>query len=173
MSLWWHGPIWLSAPGPLALPDQPDILDPTLKIKKSSQTLVTNQTGTCNDAGKVNMAAISASTDPQSTSEDDQSQPIIDIERFSSLQKLINTITWVLKSVMKVSRKVREHNAARKEALNCIVRQVQKEAIFDDIQSLNINNSVQKVSKILQLYLFIDENGILKVGGRLTNTEMA
>ena len=32
------------------------------------------------------MAAILASTDQQSTTEDDQSLPIIDIERFSSLK---------------------------------------------------------------------------------------
>ena len=147
MSLWWHSPNWLSSSGPLALPGQPDILDPTLDIKKSSQISVTNQRGTCNDEGEVNMAAILVSTDPQSTTEDDQSLPIIDIERFSSLQKLINTMTWVLKFVMELSRKVYEHNGARKKALNCIVLQVQREAFSNDIQNLKIHNSVPKVRK--------------------------
>ena len=81
-------------------------------------------------------------------------------------------MTWVLKFVMKLSRKVYKHNGARKKALNCIVRQVQKGAFSDDIQNLKIHSSVPKVSKILQLYPFIDENGVLKVGGRLANTEL-
>ena len=85
--------------------------------------------------GEVNMAAVSESTNLQSTGEDDQKLPIIDIARFSSLRNLNNTMSWVLNSLTKLSRKVHEHNAAREEALNCIVGQVQKESFSDTIQA--------------------------------------
>ena len=117
------------------------------------------------------MAAIAVDTDPQSTSENDQKLPIIDIARFSGLQKLINTMTWVWKNVIKLSRQIHEHNAARKEALNFLVRQVKKSATSDDIQSLKNTNLVAKVSKISQLSPFIDEKGILNGGGRLASSE--
>ena len=48
-----------------------------------------------------------------------------------------------------------------------LVRDVQKQNYIDEIDKLQKSQSISRESIILQLYPFIDEEKVLKVGGRL------
>lgn len=55
----------------------------------------------------------------------------------------------------------------------CIVKLVQHECFADEINELKKHNRVSSGSKILKLNPFIDENNILRVGGRMANANMS
>ncbi len=51
--------------------------------------------------------------------------------------------------------------------MQAIVRQVQCEAFSDDVECIKSDGTVSKRSNLINLYTFIDEDGLLKVDGRL------
>ncbi|CAB0012340.1 unnamed protein product [Nesidiocoris tenuis] len=55
------------------------------------------------------------------------------------------------------------------EARNFLIRTVQAEAFPEEIHRLKSNRNLQRTSKLLSLSAFIDNKGLLRVGGRISN----
>ncbi len=60
----------------------------------------------------------------------------------------------------------------RKEAEFTIIKMVQQSAFCDVMQSLKYQKEIKSNSKLHPLNPFLDEHGILRVGGRLTHAEL-
>ncbi|GBN46304.1 hypothetical protein AVEN_246835-1 [Araneus ventricosus] len=63
-------------------------------------------------------------------------------------------------------------NCEFEEAQNVILKYVQEEAFHEEIQSLKINKPIKTHSKLLALCPYLDENEILRVGGRLRHAKL-
>ena len=60
-----------------------------------------------------------------------------------------------------------------KHSANCIIRHVQKSCFYKEIEGKINANSLSKKSKIYNLDPFTCEDGLLRVGGRLKNSELS
>jgi len=57
-------------------------------------------------------------------------------------------------------------------ALDCICRTVQQRAFYREYEAL-IKNEINTSSNILSLSPFLDESGLMRVGGRLKNSKIS
>ena len=92
---------------------------------------------------------------------------MLPIERWGTFEKAIRITKFVIKFIRKIRKQVIEEVEYRKIALNHLIKQVQHSYYSQEIKDLENKQSVAKESKIVQLYPFLDENKLLKVGGRL------
>lgn len=115
---------------------------------------------------------------------------VIDARRFSSWEKTVRTVGWIIKfatsckSENKVDKSKRgqilqgvnkgkvsstlELNAEEiKKAENILIKKIQWEAFKDDIEELTANRVVKSTSKILKLSPALDEAGIMRLKGRI------
>lgn len=98
--------------------------------------------------------------------------------RYSSLEKILRIIAFCLRFPSNIRRKQTGIPMALRldalceedlnEALLCLVKQVQREVFSDAITRLSENKSIDKVLR--KLNPFIDPQGFLRVGGRLTHS---
>ena len=109
--------------------------------------------------------------DPLNDQNIEQSNHQIDqlfpIERYGSLDKAIRVAKQFLKFAYILLKKPIERKEFKRQALNMLGRDVQKQNYIDEIDKLQKSQSISRKSRILQLYPFIDEERVLKVGGRL------
>ncbi|XP_060536764.1 uncharacterized protein LOC132708412 [Cylas formicarius] len=100
------------------------------------------------------------------------------IERFSTYRKLIRITAYVLR----FGYNLRHKKARRFDTLlqceldNAITKlciNIQHQVFQTEIKCLNSNQNIPKGSKLLALSPFIDEIGLLRVGGRLKNSHLA
>ena len=100
-----------------------------------------------------------------------QSEPLICYERFSNWKRLVNCIAWVLIYINKVktnSQELYENELLlKKKARTTIFRLIQEEVFKEEIQQLKLRKMVKRTSSILNLDPFLDDENILRVGGRL------
>ena len=97
------------------------------------------------------------------------------IERFSNFNRLIRSLCYVFRFIdifVKKSVPITTALSAEetKASLDFLIKKVQQFSYSHEISALSGNNSVSKNSSIRTLTPFIDTNGILRVGGRLTQT---
>ena len=108
--------------------------------------------------------------DPLSDQNVEQSNHQIDqlfsIERYGSLHKA-GVAKQVLKFAYILLKKPIERKEFKRQALNMRVRDVQKQNYIDEIDKLQKSQSISRKSRILHTFPFIDEERVLKVGGRL------
>ncbi|XP_072403037.1 uncharacterized protein [Diabrotica undecimpunctata] len=104
-------------------------------------------------------------------------EPVVDISRFSSLSKLIRTVAFVLRFVSMISNKdSRRTNGPLnteelRKAYKLLLKMSQRESYTVEINNLLNRQEINTKSKILNLNPFIDQKGLLRVGGRLTNSD--
>jgi len=96
-----------------------------------------------------------------------QETPIIDFTRFSNYFRLLRTIMYVLKFC-----KVSSDHFNRELCENISIKIAQRESFAQEISHLRNKGSVDKTSQIALLHPFLDEHGILRVGGRLQNSAL-
>ena len=156
---WVRGPRFLSSP-PEMWPDQPDFLsimpevDPELKqIQK-----------VCHASASV----------------------VVSVEeifsRYSDWKKLKTTIAWLLRyrNNLRKARKIVVMSKAippltvdeMQESENQILKYLQRKYYADEMQALTKDKTVKQSSQLVRLDPFLDENGVLRVGGRLTFSEL-
>ncbi|XP_075167525.1 uncharacterized protein LOC142239617 [Haematobia irritans] len=144
--LWWSGPSWLSLPQ-TRWPKQPDnSYETDLEIRKSSIT--------------VNVASRSEYPDI--------------LSKFSSLSKLTRVTAYILRFVhnSKVHDAHKRYTGFLKtteinNALQALILASQPVDFFEDIVQLRKGETVHSSSSIRILCPFIDEKGVIRVGGRL------
>ncbi|XP_072403251.1 uncharacterized protein [Diabrotica undecimpunctata] len=104
-------------------------------------------------------------------------EPVVDISRFSSLSKLIRTVAFVLRFISMISNKdSRRTNGPLnteelRKAHKLLLKMSQRESYTVEINNLLNRQEINTKSKILNLNPFIDQEGLLRVGGRLTNSD--
>jgi len=148
LSLWWHGPEWLQHPEEYT--QQPAPL-PVDEVPETKQHMV--------------LAA-------QVVEENDI------LDRYSSLSKLKRVIGYCLRW-----RKYRRSTTAQNDspltvneldlAMTAILRRVQGERFAREIQDLRTKRQVRHDSSLLTLHPFLDDEGLIRVGGRLRNAQVS
>lgn len=97
------------------------------------------------------------------------------LPKTNTFGKLQRVIAYVLRFIKKCKGgKIDGHVTTRekKDATIVIIKQVQKEHFSDEIRALKSGNNINSSSKIKSLCAFLDENGLLRVGGRLKHSEL-
>ncbi|XP_078340696.1 uncharacterized protein LOC144627460 [Crassostrea virginica] len=92
-------------------------------------------------------------------------------KRFSEWKTLVSAITLLLKLADRVRRRYSKETLGDlqliQKAENIIFREVQNETYHQEVSALQEKRSLPRNSSLLTLSPFLDENGILRVGGRL------
>lgn len=145
---WWHGPTWLSSNN---INYSHHInFDSTEEIRNERKTLVTQT----------------------------HEKPIY--ENYSSLRKALWIIALILRfknnCLQRTKPKVLSANLTLNEltqARKTLIKLAQTTAFKDEIKSLSTGKSLNSRSTILSLTPFTDEEGILRVGGRLQESNLS
>ena len=97
------------------------------------------------------------------------------IGRFSSLNRLIRVVAWMLRFVNGTKGK-RELGSLKlfefDHALNVIIKVVQEETFPEEIKKLK-KGQINSNSILVRLKPFLDKDGIIRVGGRLSQASIA
>ncbi|XP_050303785.1 uncharacterized protein LOC126741423 [Anthonomus grandis grandis] len=102
----------------------------------------------------------------------------IDIfERFSSFIKLLRVFAYILRFKDRVLNKVTQSSieltvTELTESQQKLIKLAQSESFPEEISRLNIGKTLNKNSKILSLRPFLDQHKIVRVGGRLSKSEI-
>ena len=98
---------------------------------------------------------------------------VIEFERFSSWNKLVNTFSWICIFIKRMRHKQNEIGSHTNLSLEekrigemKMIKLVQSQS-FDEIGQLKTNHKIPSSSKLRNLDPFLDEEGLLRVGGRL------
>jgi hypothetical protein len=71
------------------------------------------------------------------------------------------------------SKKIRVVFDARAKSNNVIVKSIQKRSFAEEYHQLSTGGGIEKNSTIRNLSPFLDENGVIRVGGRIRNANLA
>lgn len=145
-TLWWRGPAWLSTP--------------YFKPQQKQAEYTTEE--------EVRKQVITVQNSQPSKS-------VIEdlLDRHSSFVKLNRIVAWLLRALALTSKQSPSYLTLQelRKAKLIIIKCIQRSEFGSDIESL-INNKLNSDSKLLNLHPFLDENGILRVGGRLKNANI-
>jgi hypothetical protein len=151
--LWWNGPTWLRQ-HPDNWPIEPSTASPT------DDTIINSET---------RRAVLLIST-----------EDAVDLDRvinkFSSLSKIENIVAYLFYFAYncRVSNSTRRSRPITKNehaaALKVLVKHVQRSSFLDICQKLKTNQACPK--SIQRLAPFLDEDEIIRVGGRLSNSRL-
>nr|CAI5839781.1 unnamed protein product [Callosobruchus analis] len=99
--------------------------------------------------------------------------------RFSSFNKLLHVTAFCMRFIENCKSPKPNRNLNKsllipeiEDATVRLIRLIQSQLLYDDIDHLKRFNCLPKKSKIRCLHPFIDENQILRVGGRLRHSEI-
>ena len=125
------------------------------------------------------LVALGLLDQPETEQPDDQMRPVvIDTERFSSWGKLTRVVGWVRRFIHNLFAK---STKAKKGDLSCeeieaagkkVVQLVQTDAFSSEKAILNKESVLPVKHKLSPLNPYIDEGGLLRVGGRLRNARI-
>ncbi|XP_024875128.1 uncharacterized protein LOC112456671 [Temnothorax curvispinosus] len=99
--------------------------------------------------------------------------------RFSSLNKLIRVIALCIRFITNIRSKpesrIKDRLTTQElfESNRRLIRIIQQSAFKQELHSLKANGCVSRKSKLLSLAPFIDEQDIIRVGGRLRNSAIS
>ncbi|XP_041452039.1 uncharacterized protein LOC121405436 [Drosophila obscura] len=157
--LWWMGPSWLQDPEKLA-------------VKLSS-------TKFCSSLSE-NYGNEEVKTTALTTQEDDSFSPLEAlVQRVSSWTKLVRIVAYVLrfiqgtrapKSGMLASSKMLKFEEIQAARILCL--QTAQECFKEDRILLLENKPLRSRSQLLKLSPIVCKNGLLRVGGRLSNSQL-
>ncbi|XP_060800865.1 uncharacterized protein LOC132901873 [Amyelois transitella] len=151
--LWWSGPKWLSE----------------TEINIREKNIITTD---------IDMKTKQVNT--YLNTEDLQEKKdsiILQFEQFDDLTELIKGITYCKRflNYKKNFRDLQQNEITTLEleqSLNICIKLIQKEEYTDEISRLKLNKQVKKGSSIRTLNPYLDDNNILRVGGRLRHTNL-
>ncbi|XP_030757752.1 uncharacterized protein LOC115883522 [Sitophilus oryzae] len=101
----------------------------------------------------------------------------IDLSRFSNLTRLERVIAYCIRFINNCRRKEDERLSS---SLSCdeishaslvLARLSQRQSFSEDLVTLSKQGQVSNKSKLIKLHPFLDENGLIRVGGRLNNSD--
>ena len=148
--LWWHGPAWLSQDSN-HWPISPDL---DLENAPGKKRCTSNQVTVGKNVEKKELSIF---------------------ERFSSFTGLIRILSYVYRVRDNLSRPTTDYKVGLlkpREILctrNRLIRLAQAESFKDEMSCLEIKREITKSSSIKLLNPFLDDSGLLRVGGRLNH----
>ena len=99
------------------------------------------------------------------------------LNRYSSFHKLVRIIALCKRFISNCRSQVKRHGDLSMEevdnAMITIVKCVQTESFMDELKHLKSHNCVSKRSSLTSLNPFIDNEGLLRVGGRLDKANIS
>ncbi|XP_028416832.1 uncharacterized protein LOC114541039 [Dendronephthya gigantea] len=104
----------------------------------------------------------------------DNPQALLDPSRFSSWNKLIRVTCWILRFIRNCRRSPQERQlgsitvSERYDAKDVWIKTAQIEHFSSEIRGLQSKTPISRQSRILTLTPFLDGNGLLRAGGRLS-----
>lgn len=146
--IWWKGPSFLTKPQSEWIMKPVNMKNDNIPEQKQISVVLINQNKENNDF----------------------------LNKFSSFRKLQRVVAYMNRFISNLRNnkqcKIRGHLTIRElnGALISIVKLIQVQEFSEELISLKLNQSVSKRSKIYSLNPFIDENDIIRVGGRLENS---
>lgn len=139
---WWEGPNWLALPNqqqPAQQPRQPVSVEGVQKELRAVVSAVAHQ------------------------------EPLLDLAKFSSLEKAIRTLANVLKFVCRSrKREMKSQIDLLREAELRIIRWAQEQHFKQELAAVQDGDKPPRNSKISSFNLFIDKDGLLRARTRLT-----
>ena len=146
--LFMQGPDWLAQKEDW--PIQPDFPEPKEEMKKTE----------LGEENKANVLSIGT----------------VEMERISDLSRLLNVQSYVFRFVTKPGARdwttTRPSTDERNRAQNHFIVQHQQKYFAEELKCLEKGKQLSKKSTIISLNPFIDETGILRVGGRLEHSNL-
>ncbi|XP_055701775.1 uncharacterized protein LOC129801041 [Phlebotomus papatasi] len=150
-SLWWNGPSWITSSELNFEATEIELPDDAHLEMRHNVSLVTTQ----NDFSEL-------------------------IGRVSSLPKLVRIVAYCRRFILNTYRTYKKQETMSgclspgelSQARVTIVRLVQKESFPGDYQNLSKNNVVSRQSKLRNLNPFLDETGLIRVGGRIRHADV-
>jgi len=149
---WWYGPSWLKIKTFKCSTSDGETLEHVNDVQSEERT-----------------APIVVCTSQRDVS--------LDINKYSSLTKLIHVVSYLLR--YKNNALSKRNNTSRiigplnvnevTSATKTVVKIIQRTHFSAEIEELKNNRNVSVKSKMNKLNPFIDDSGIVRVGGRLTN----
>uniref|UniRef100_A0A1A8CSF3 Integrase zinc-binding domain-containing protein n=1 Tax=Nothobranchius kadleci TaxID=1051664 RepID=A0A1A8CSF3_NOTKA len=107
----------------------------------------------------------------------EQVEPLFDIEKYSRLRTVLRVTAWVKRFVTNTrsSQKLKGELTADeiRAAERYWVKQTQESSFSSEILQLQLKQNVKRDSKIKDLKPFLDEEGLICVGGRLQNSDLS
>lgn len=152
LSQWWHGPTWLS---------ESNILENVCDVP-SAQDLAKER-----KAAKLHVLTVNQAE-----------MDIIEslFENFSCYGKIRRILAHMLLFISKLrsrySSKVKDIVECLDEADQLCIKWAQSNVLARELQELRTNGVVKKSSSIASLYPFLDDSGVIRVGGRLKNAKI-
>lgn len=141
--LWWNGPQWLAS-NSIILSDDVDFSNVKIPEQKMSEIVLVN------------------------------SLDLDLLSRFSNINTLINVVGYCIRFANNCKNKSKTVGilspAEREKALHVLIKISQQQSFAKEIKALSQNLSVPNTSNILSLSPFVDNEGLLRVGGRLRNS---
>ncbi|GFQ99922.1 integrase catalytic domain-containing protein [Trichonephila clavata] len=104
-------------------------------------------------------------------------KPILNIENFSTLRRLLRVTSFVFRFIYNA----RNSNTRRSgpitssktsKALIYFIKMSQENSFSSEINNIKLNNSINKNSKLCNFNVMIDDDNILRVKSRLTNSSL-
>ena len=111
------------------------------------------------------------------TTIDSDAQPTIDPRRYSSWLKLRRITAWMMRFLSNCQRKKEERIAGEltegelKVAEIQLIKEAQREEFTEEYKALTGRRSIPSRSKLLGLTPMLDEDGLIRSNGRLTNAK--
>jgi len=98
--------------------------------------------------------------------------------KFSQFYKLIRVTAYCLRFINNCQgHKSKLQNLLEvselERATQCLIRNVQATAFAQELKCLQLNKALSKDSKLLSLDPFLDQTGLIRVGGRLRNANLS
>lgn len=155
-SLWWHGPQFLN-------------------LNESMWPTMPNTNKTC----KLYEEKICLTTNKIDNIKNNQDKNIISnlIQKYSNFNKLQRVIAYIQRFINNSQNKIKSNNFTDtftslelQKSLYIIIRQAQFEMFPTESLILRAGKALPSNNRLLSLSPFIDENHIIRVGGRLDNS---
>ena len=103
----------------------------------------------------------------------EEKKPMIQWERFSNFNRLVNTMAYVQLVFKKYKPATKTISVEEREgAQSSIFRLLQQEQFAEEMKSLKAEKGNPKYSKILQFSPFIDQQGLIPAQGRISKSQL-
>ena len=103
----------------------------------------------------------------------EEKKPMIQRERFSSFNRLVNTMAYVQRVFIKHNPATKTLNGEEQEGAQAsIFRLLQREQFAEEMKSLKAEKEIPKNSKILQFSPIIDQPGLIRAQGRIGKSQL-
>ena len=148
--LWWKGPSWL------------------MSSASSWPTIRKEQPQEVTEELKISLTSVAV-----------REEPLIPFNKFSSYNKLVRVMAWILRFAhnakpqqeMKYSGCLTVPELQKAEQQLLVAAQAQE--FPEELIALKLNKKLSKASKLCHLSPFIDSAGLIRAGGRIKNAEVS